>query len=446
MSFVGIALVLFAIAAAEAAPREPLGDVTGRCASVCGGALALSLLAFALTSRFRDGWRQREHRAECWQQLQRGRKLLLALGGLYAVVAMFVVSWPQVVRVEWGLAHGWLIDEVLIFLPLLLPIVSWCAAYFDVEVALAKLGVVETNARTRGAFVVGALRESLAVELLPAALVLAVQDTIDLLPESSALRPWTAGLHAASLVGLMFAYPALLRRLWPTRPLPDGPLRARLEAAARRAGVRVRHLLVWHAGQDTLNAAVIGLFPGQRVVLLSDALLTRLHEDEVEAAFLHELAHVARRHLWWRLATLLPLAIVWGLSQTVWREPLDAAGSWLASHQVSAVWQAAILIPCAVLLYIAPIMGWLSRACEYDADRWACRLASGDGRLGVPNEETVACFVRMLAKLAIFGGVDPRRREWLHPSLDQRVRSLRRSLTREKRDAATTRTLLAGEC
>ena len=50
--------------------------------------------------------------------------------------------------------------------------------------------------------------------------------------------------------------PAFVRLTWPTRPLPPGPLRDRLERLSRRFRFRCTDILVWDTGQALVNAGV----------------------------------------------------------------------------------------------------------------------------------------------------------------------------------------------
>ncbi len=96
---------------------------------------------------------------------------------------------------------------------------------------------------------------------------------------------------------VLAAAPFFVRMAWPTRSLPAGPLRRRLERIAQRLGFRFTDVLVWDTGFLMVNACVTGLLPGYRYVLLSDALIESLSPLEVAAVFGHEIGHVAHRHL-----------------------------------------------------------------------------------------------------------------------------------------------------
>ena len=151
-------------------------------------------------------------------------------------------------------------------------------------------------------------RLQLGPTLLPVVVLLAVDDLL-----SWALPAWHRGAAgwlppAVTLLALIAAFPWLLRYTWRTTPLAAGHLRTRLEAEARRAGVRIGEILVWQTDGRVANAAVVGFVPRTRRVLLSDGLLAHLDESQVLAVFRHELGHLRHHHHALRLALLaLPL-------------------------------------------------------------------------------------------------------------------------------------------
>jgi len=93
--------------------------------------------------------------------------------------------------------------------------------------------------------------------------------------------------------------PLLLRRVLHTEPLPTSPLRERLEVMSKSSGIRYREILLWRTHNNTGNAAVMGILPQVRYVMLSDLLLETMSDDQIAAVFAHELGHVKHRHILW---------------------------------------------------------------------------------------------------------------------------------------------------
>ncbi|MDP7015188.1 MAG: M48 family metalloprotease, partial [Pirellulaceae bacterium] len=241
-------------------------------------------------------------------------------------------------------------------------------------------------------------RHHLGLVLPPVLVVFALEDT----------SPWWGigqmrwAVYMAALFALAAVCPLLVRFLWRTHPLPDGPLRHRLTAAAAQIGVPVRRLLVWETGGAMVNAAVAGLTPHLRYVLLSDGLLDKFDDDAIESVFRHEAAHVRRRHLLWRL--LLVTFPVWVVAAAI----VLAPPAWSTELPTTAL----IVIPLVVAIYCGGALCWFSRLLEHDADLEACR----DGANAISNRR-LQSYLQMIDQLGAIAGD---RRTWLHPSLTAR--------------------------
>src|SRR6266700_3129563 len=80
----------------------------------------------------------------------------------------------------------------------------------------------------------------------------------------------------AALIGIgmlsaaLIAIPLFLRLFLGLRPLPEGPLRQRLFATARRLGFRFSNVLVWNTRHGVANAMVTGVLPWLRYVVVTD--------------------------------------------------------------------------------------------------------------------------------------------------------------------------------
>ena len=130
--------------------------------------------------------------------------------------------------------------------------------------------------------------------------------------------PWevppSKGAYAAvsllSAGSVFLLAPAILRHVLNTRPLADSPLRQRLEAMCKTAGLGYREILLWHTDNHMGNAAVMGVMPWVRYILLSDLLLETMTDRQIEAVFAHELGHVAHRHLIWSGVFVIILMLV----------------------------------------------------------------------------------------------------------------------------------------
>jgi Zn-dependent protease with chaperone function len=243
-----------------------------------------------------------------------------------------VARWATLASLAIGL-HGWgllegvrlivggdrvLIDEAVAIAPLVLGMVWGWRAIAPIEqrvrdaTLLRRLDAGALPAPSHGTrgYVVDQVRHQLLTLLVPVALLSGWWEL------GRRVLPWddhawqqvvTLIAGTAALIALM---PLALRMIWPTVPIGPGALRERLLGVCYQHRVRVSDLLLWRTGTGIANAAVVGVLPWVRYVLLSDALLDHLSDIELEAVMAHEIAHIRRRHMLWMGAFVLALATV----------------------------------------------------------------------------------------------------------------------------------------
>jgi len=187
------------------------------------------------------------------------------------------------------------------------------------------------------------------------------------------------------LFGFVTAYQIVLLWLWPSviaplfnrfQPLPEGELRARLEALARDAGFRNRGLYVMDASRRSghSNAYFAGLLRPR--IVLFDTLVTQMTIDEAASVLAHEIGHFRRRHVHRRLVLSLAgtLLVLFVLSLLVPWPPLYAAFGF-DRPSLEAALALASLGGGGFVFWLAPVASVLSRRHEYEADRYSVRLA-----------------------------------------------------------------------
>lgn len=104
---------------------------------------------------------------------------------------------------------------------------------------------------------------------------------------------WAAGVMLVFTVVLANLYPVLLLPIFnKLTPLPDGELKDRLLALARRAHTRVRGVYSMNMSVRTraANAMLAGLGNTRRIIV-GDTLLDTFTPDEIEVVLAHELGH-----------------------------------------------------------------------------------------------------------------------------------------------------------
>ena len=222
-------------------------------------------------------------------------------------------------------------------------------------------------------------------------------------------------VFTANLIILAAGFPVLLSSIWNTTRLTEGPLRTALMSMAAGKRLGLGDIRVWNTDQQVLNAAIAGVVPGTKRVFLSDALIACLSDEEIQAAFAHEMGHACRRHAMWRTAIVLaPLAVAAGFTTF-----FPAASEWLATAKNVSF--------AASMGYMFVALGWYSHRLEHEADLWACQFLIEQGRTG---REVMRLYLGVLSVLC-----DPQhvhRSSWLHPSLKRRRQFLIRQLSNQK--------------
>lgn len=194
---------------------------------------------------------------------------------------------------------------------------------------------------------------------------------------------WLFAFLALFQLFLLWLYPTVIAPLFNRfDSLPEGPLRERLEAMARQAGFRNRGLFVMDASRRSShsNAYFVGLFRPR--IVLFDTLVGQMTVDEAASVLAHEIGHYQARHVHRRLAVGLAttLAGLFVLSRLVPWPPLHAAFGFHAPTLHGAI---ALLTIAGgpFVFWLQPIASRISRKHEYEADRFAVRIARAPGAL-----------------------------------------------------------------
>ena len=434
MHFPFILAVFATLTLAETTPRYPLPHSITRCALATVGmgvvvwlATVVSLATVrALRHDFSQS-RQYLRGFQRWQQVHIGLWLCVIFGIEYGL------QWPQLVRVNWRLDGMLLVDELCILAPLVVPLLLSWAVEFEVVRAICVGGKREAwkwQSNDRSEYVIVQARHYLGLVLLPVLLLLTVRDVVHWSsPELLAGRhAWL--VYVTPIVVIVVAFPLLLRMVWMTDRLGKGPLRDRLEASARRYGMRMRDILVWRTHQGLVNAAVAGIFPQIRYVFLTDGLLARLDDDEIDAVLAHEAGHTRLHHLVLRVVVVLLPICVWQLAENAYVHLASRTGGWTGQLGHWADLASPALPAIASCGYLFLTLGWYSRLLEHQADLWACQnlQPSRPARDGLSSDRSaLATYVRTLERLVPAQSANRRSRGWLHPSLQSRIDFLLRT-------------------
>jgi STE24 endopeptidase len=200
------------------------------------------------------------------------------------------------------------------------------------------------------------------------------------------------------------------------KPLENPSLTERLLELSRRAGTKVKGVFEWKLSEKSkkANAALLGLGNTRRIIL-SDTLLEKFQDEEVEAVLAHEFGHHVHRHIF-QLIAIQGSAMVLGfylIHRTI---------DWLGPHfgfQGAADFAnlpLLALVTTGLSLVLLPAVNSYSRALERQADTYALRAISSP-----------APFISSMEKLAELNLAERQPHPWIefifhsHPSIQKRI-------------------------
>ncbi len=376
------------------------------------------------------------------------------IAGWFAV-GIFCLHWTVVVNgllaKMLGHAPAWPIDSPAAILGTLPALIAWIGLIllqYPADCAVRELNVpaelvsdLPVHAPpTFWRYLVANLRMEVFFILVPVAMIMLLHDlgswvlhAMHIVEPGASSEQIAEALLTLSSAALVFlTAPLVLRHVLHTRPLADSPLRRRLEAMCKNAGLRYREILLWHTDNNTGNAAVMGVVPMVRYILLSDLLLETMNDRQIEAVFAHELGHVAHRHLIWSgvFVIILLLATI-------------GPGAWLTDITSAhlPVWVTETAVPIAgTVAGLLLLFGVLSRFFERQADVYAARTiewintafpdhtaplpASQPPRTSHVGEYGAAVVGSALYRVAVINNISIASRNLTHGSISDRVNYL----------------------
>jgi STE24 endopeptidase len=197
---------------------------------------------------------------------------------------------------------------------------------------------------------------------------------------------WTAAVVIAFQLLLLLIAPVIIMPLFNKfTPLPEGELRQRLFALARRTHFPTRSIEVMDGTKRSRhsNAFFTGLGRFRKIVLF-DTLVAQLTEPELEAVLAHEIGHYKKRHVIKMLGVSIA-GVVMAFASIAWL----ARQQWFYrafgfEHEVE--FAASNVIPAMLLFtllagtisfWFSPLLHVWSRRFEYEADAFA-RVSMGE--------------------------------------------------------------------
>ncbi len=200
-------------------------------------------------------------------------------------------------------------------------------------------------------------------------------------------RWWLAAAPALAVLaaGFVLVQPLVVQPLFNRfEPLPDRALAGEVRRLGDEIGVEVETVQVADASRrtTTANAYVAGIGPTRRVVFFDTILDGRFSADELASVAAHELAHVARRHVWKGVAWFVLISV-----------PGLALVAWVTGRQGGlrdpALVPLGLLVALAVSLATLPLQNAASRRYEAEAD-WVALRATGDPDASIGLDQRLA--------------------------------------------------------
>jgi len=243
---------------------------------------------------------------------------------------------------------------------------------------------------------------------------------------------WAAAVVIVFQLLLMLIAPAVIMPLFNKfTPLPEGSLRERLFALARRTDFPTRSIEVMDGSKRSRhsNAFFTG-FGRLRKIVLFDTLTTQLAEPELESVLAHEIGHYKKRHVV-KLLGVSIFGVFIGFAAVAWL----ARQEWLYREfgfAYHAGFAAANLVPAMLLFallagtisfWFSPLVHLWSRRFEYEADAFARATMDDAQPLIQALRKLTEKNLSNLTPHPLFSGF-----YYSHPTLLERERALQRTL------------------
>jgi len=332
-----------------------------------------------------------------------------------SLATVWAIRWQDVVRGTWQLDRWPLLDEFFILLPVVFSLFTSWIIFSDLTRKKPKTGSLYFSMKRKIGLTCIRFQSCLLFVIFPTATIILIRD----------LEPYLANLNAyeksisfaALFVTLAAGLPVLLLTVCSHTNFNDQVLESQIKSIFIQNRISLRRLRIWRTGNQVANAAVVGLIPRYRMLLLSDKLLNLFPRNEVLAIARHEAGHVMLWHTFTRLCfiTLPVLAIAQTQSQWTGLPTPVFDGPPMQWPSVAST-----LLPIGIYLaFLLISLPWISHQMEHEADIFACQT-QGSNR-AEPDSDYTNDLRNALLRLAAFGRGYYEKQTLLHPSLKQRI-------------------------
>ena len=274
---------------------------------------------------------------------------------------------------------------------------------------------------TDSSFLLSNVKANLPI-VLPWMVLSLLYDLVALLPypglQSAVASSWGDLLfYGVFLIFIVAFFPPLVRSLWGCKKLPEGTLKTHLDVFCKKQNFKADFYL-WPLFEGrVLTAAVMGIIPGLRYILLTPALIETMSLKELESILAHEIGHVKKRHL------LLYVFLIGGFSLLagLLAEPLihivlamgflnDLMVRFDLSAELIVTLVGSVPLLLAMVLYFRYVFGYFIRNFERQADLFSLESV-GDG----------TALISAFEKISMLSGNIREQHNWHHFGIGERI-------------------------
>ncbi|MBN1831152.1 MAG: M48 family metalloprotease [Deltaproteobacteria bacterium] len=222
----------------------------------------------------------------------------------------------------------------------------------------------------------------------------------------------------AFLMILMVFLPELVRYWWGCRPFAASDRIHDLKEFLQEKGLRYRNILRWPIFEGRLmTAAIMGIVPRYRYILITDKLMGILSQEELKAVAAHEMGHAKHRHLLYYIVFILGYMVVsFGLFDIFVyffaAQPFILEFAERAEGNSRSLFQFLVALPIllSIFVYFRYVIGFFMRNFERQADLHSALTM-----------ETPRPIISSLEKIALLSGKNRELPSWHHFSIKERV-------------------------
>ncbi len=231
--------------------------------------------------------------------------------------------------------------------------------------------------------------------------------------------PFAIALFLISVILARIIPVLILPLFYKVIPLDNEDLKNKIDILAKNAGINVENVFKFNMSKNTkkANAAFTGLGKAKRI-LLSDTLLEKYSDDEIETVIAHELGHYKKKHIMKNILinTVSSFLILFLISYLY-----QISLKWFGFESITEIAALPLLALWGMVIGFIemPLSNIISRRFEYQADEYAVQ-ATGKKE----------AFISTLEKLTEqnLGDKEPHPFvEWFfysHPSIKKRVNAV----------------------